>query len=178
MDMTFASENGIEHLDSVPRVDPQRGMFITSKGDEIELSGKPITSLMLERVTAQGRPKIPHKEVLMLGKYKEMQAVAQDPDYLALLAEWQADTNIRTMRYIFNVGVKGEPPQDFIDEQMQFFPDATSTDLKYLWVASRVPDEDIDRFSEAILGRTIATEAGLQEAADSFPGTDQRDSAE
>lgn len=150
---------------TLPRVDVERGVFITSKKTEVELSGKRISSLMLERIVNEGKPKIPHIEVTILGKHKEMQANPNDPGYLALLKEWEEGQNIRTMRYTFVVGTKGTPPQDFVEEQRQFFPDATDVDMKYLWVSSLIPDEDIDKFVEAIMGQSIATTKGLEEAA-------------
>ena len=157
-----AIKNGIPAL---AYVDATRGVFVTSRGAEIELSGQAISSLMLERITNQGKPKIPRKEVLLLGKHKELQANAHDPDYLALLEEWKSEQNINVMRYVFVVGVKGQPPQEFVDAQKLFFPDANELELKYLWVTSRLPDEDIDVFTEAVLGKTIATAKGLEEAA-------------
>lgn len=163
---TFA-DNG--HISELPRIDVARGVFITSRGDEIKLSNRPITSLMLERVTNQGKPRIPQKEVVILGKHKQMEANENDPGYLALLKEWQDEQNIRVMRYVFTVGTNATPPDDFIEAQAAFFPDATATDLKYLYVASLIPDSDIDKFTEAVLGRSMATETGLKEAANSFP---------
>lgn len=150
---------------SLAHIDAERGVFITSRGEAIPLSGQKISSLMLERVTNEGKPKIPRKEVLLLGKHKELQANASDPDYLALVDEWKAEQNIKVMRYIFVVGVKGQPPSSFIDEQRQFFPEYTDLDMKYLWVTSLLPDEDIDKFTEAVMGQALTTTKGLEEAA-------------
>lgn len=150
-------------------VDAARGVFITSRGTEIVLSGQAVSSLMLERITNQGKPKIPRKEVLLLGKHKELQANANDPDYLALMDEWKAEQNINVMRYVFVIGVKGQPPQEFIDVQRQFFQEATDLDMKYLWVTSLLPDADIDVFTEAVLGKTMVTAKGLEEAGNFSP---------
>lgn len=146
-------------------VDATRGMFITSKGKEIELSGQAISSLMLERLTNEGKPKIPMIEVTLLGKHKQMQANPNEPGYLALLKEWEGDVNVKTLRYIFVIGAKGQPPQEFVDVQAQFFPEASDLEMKYLWVSSLLPDEDIDVFTEAVLGRTTATTKGVESAA-------------
>lgn len=155
----IATSTPLAHLDA------ERGVFITSRGDEIELSGQKLSSLMLERVTSEGKPKIPRVEITLLGKHKELQANPNDPGYLALLKEWEGEQNIRVMRYLFVVGVKGKPSQEFVDEQKQFFPDATDLDLKYLWVASLVPDGDIDSFTEAVMGQSMTTTKGLEGAA-------------
>jgi hypothetical protein len=146
-------------------VDAARGVFVTSKGNEIELSGKRISSLMLERLTNEGKPRIPMKEVLILGKHKQMEATPNDPGYLALLAEWQSDQNIKTMIYVFNIGAKGKPDPEFVEEQRAFFSDASDSTMKYLWVSSQLPDEDIDKFTEAIIGQTLPTAKGLDGAA-------------
>lgn len=167
-DETFESNDGYEQVkDTTPsaHLDAERGVFITSTRNEIALSGKGISALMLERITNEGKPKIPRQEVTLLGKHKEMQANANDPGYLALLEEWRDEQNIRVMRYMFNVGVSGAPSEAFSDEQRQFFPNATAVDLKYLWVASLLPDDDIDKFTEAIMGRGLTTVKGLEEAA-------------
>ena len=150
---------------SLAHLDAERGVFVTSDKDEIELSGQKISSLMLERIVNQGKPKIPRQEVTLLGKHRELQANPNDPGYLALLEEWKLEQNMNVMRYVFVVGTKGQPSQEIKDEQRQFFPDATDLDLKYLWVTSRVPDRDIDLFTEAILGQNMATVKGLEEAA-------------
>jgi hypothetical protein len=157
---------------TLPRVDPARGVFITSRGDEIELSSKPISSLMLERLTNDGKPKIPMVEVTLMGKHRQLEPHPDDPGYKALLEEWTLESRMKTMRYVFIMGVKGQPPQDFMDEQRPFFPNATDSDFKYLWVASRLPDDDIDTFIEAVIGRTTPTQKGLAQSADSFQHQD------
>jgi len=149
----------------LPRVDAERGVFLTSIHTEVQLSGQKISSLMLERIVNEGKPKIPMIEVTLLGKHKQIQANPNDPGYVALLQEWQGEQNIRVMRYMFCVGVKGQPPQEFVDTHRLFLPDATDLDLKYLWVTSLVPDDDIDSFTAAILGQSITTQKGLEEAA-------------
>jgi hypothetical protein len=139
-------------------------VFITSRGNEVELSGKPVNKLLLERITNEGKPRIPRKEVLLLGKHREIQANANDPDYLALLAEWDAERNIKIARYLIGVGVKGQPPQEFIDEQRQIIPDATDADMKYFWVGSLLPDDDFNALIDAIIGQNTTTAKGLEEA--------------
>ncbi len=168
----LVNDNHTEEVETLPRLDIQRGVFITSTHDEIELSNRRITSLMLERVLNAGKPSVPHIEVTILGKHKEMQENRNDPNYLAALQDWESQQQLRMMRYVFDVGVNGEPPQEFVNEQLDYFPEATRVDLKYLWIASRVPDSDLQAFSEAIVGRTIATSKGLEESAATFRSED------
>lgn len=150
------------------RVDARRGVFITSRGDEIHLSSKPISSLLIERVLSEGKPHIPMVEVTLLGKHKQLEAHPEHAGYKALLAEWETESKMRLMRYICIVGVKGETPEAFIAENREFFPNATANEWKYMWVVSLVPDEDIDVFTEAVIGNNIPTAKGLAESAESF----------
>jgi hypothetical protein len=66
---------------------------------------------------------------------------------------------------MFAVGTKGTPPPEFVEEQGTFFPNATAAEMKYLWVASRLPDEDMGDFTEALLGRVIPTPKAVEEVA-------------
>ena len=154
----------------LPRVDPARGVFITSRGDEIELSNKLISNFIIERIRNGGKPKIPMVEVTLMGKHKQLEPHPDDPGYQALLAEWNEESGQKLMRYICVVGAKGQAPQDFIDEHREYFPDAKDNDWKYLWVISRLPDDDVSEFTEAVLGRTVPTAKGLEESAN-FTGS-------
>src|SRR5690242_6479718 len=99
--------NSIEpETEKLPRVDPARGVFITSRGEEIELADKPISALIVERLQQEGRPKIPLIEVTILGR-KQAEPHVGHEGYQARLAEWQADAQMAVMRYMFSVGTKG-----------------------------------------------------------------------
>jgi hypothetical protein len=174
------SENGHSKAASTPdaaplssaHVDPLRRVFITSRGNEIALSGKRVSALMLERLANEGKPQIPMKKVLLLGKREQLEANPNDPGYLALLAEWEANQRINSLVYVFTIGVGGKPPEDFVDEQRAFFPNISDVHMKYLWISSQLPDEDINELAEAITGQSMATQKGLEQAADSFPNKD------
>lgn len=172
-------QNGVKSFDPIademlPRVDPFRGVFITSRGEEIELANKPVSYLIVHRIQSEGKPKIPQIEVTLLGKHKQLEYHVGHEGYQARLKEWEEDSQVALMRYLFVVGTKGEPPQEFIDEQSFYFPSASPAEMKYLWIASRLPDEDMAAFTEAILGKTIATAKGLDESADSFRSEGER----
>lgn len=164
-------ENHVEKPE-LPRLDIAGGKFYTSDGNIIELSNRKVTSLLLERVLNSGKPTVPRIEITLLGKHKEIQENRNDPSYQAALKEWEDGRELRMMRYVFDVGVKGEPPQWFVDEQLDYFPNASRVDLKYLWVASLVPDTDLQLFSEAVIGRAMATAEALEESAKSFRSED------
>lgn len=152
----------------LPRVDPTRGVFITSRNEEIELSDRPVSALVVKQLTQNGKPKIPMVKVTLLGRHEQLEANPNDPGYKALLAEWETDVETRILKYLFTVGVKGSAPQPFIEEHLAFFPDATDMDLKYLWVCSLVPNDDIEAISDAIMGRMLPTAKGVAASAESF----------
>lgn len=170
--LSVATEGEVQ----LPRVDPARGVFITSDGNEIQLSDKPVNALIAQRLNQEGKPKIPMVEVTLLGKHKQLEAHPHDEGYLARLAEWREEAEIRVGTYMFNLGVKGQPPQDFVDEHAPLFPSATQSELKYLWVLSQLPYQDITAFSEALISRATPTTKGLDEVAESFRGDDKRQS--
>lgn len=154
--------------ETLPRIDPVRGVFIASNGQEIELSDKPVNYLIIQQIQTNGKPKIPQIEVLLLGKHKQLEYFPGHEGYQARLKEWEAESELAQMRYLFVAGTKGMPPQDFIDEHLGYLPNATENELKYLWVASRLPYEDIGAFAEALISKTITTTKGLNESAESF----------
>lgn len=156
--------------ETLPRVDAVAGVFLTSKGGRIALSDRQVSALIIQRIQQQGKPKIPLVEVTLMGKHKQMEAHPHDEGYLAQLAEWEEESNASLLRYLFNVGVKGQPPQEFLDEYRYYVPDASPQELKYLWVSSQLPDDDIGAFTEALIGQSEPTQKGLDEAADSFRG--------
>lgn len=159
------SEPAASASTSTAHVNAEKGVFVTSSGNELELSGQAISALMLERITHEGKPKIPRVEVLLLGKHKELQANPNDPGYLALLKEWEGEQSIRVMRYMFCVGVKAAPTPEFEKLHREFMPELTELDLKYLWVSSLVPDKDVDKFTDALLGQFGVTAKGIDDAA-------------
>lgn len=148
----------------IAHVDPARGIFITSRGEEIQLSDKPVSALIVERLQNEGKPKIPMIEVSILGR-KQSEPHAGHEGYQARLKEWEGESQIAVMRYLFVVGTKGQTPQEFVDEQSDFFPNATAGEMKYLWVASRLPDDDMGLFTEAVMGRAIPSSKGVEQVA-------------
>lgn len=162
------AQNGHEGAAALPRVDPVRGVFLASNGNVIPLSGKEINYLILQQIQNQGKPAIPKREVTIGGKYKQVEENPQDPAYLKALEDWHSETGIRAGRYLFTVGVKGQPDAAFWEEYADFFPDATTSEKKYLWVCSLVPNDDLPRLIEAIMGQTMPTEKGLEQSAESF----------
>lgn len=151
--------------ETLPRIDPARGVFITRSGVELELSGKQVSALILDRLANEGKPKIPVIAVSVLGR-STVEYHPQESGYLAKLAEWEADSRIKTIRYLFTMGVKTpDIPDSFTDEHRPFFPEADAVEMKYLYIASLILDEDLPVFTEAVMGQTMPTAKGVDEAA-------------
>jgi len=164
--------NGAEHdamegeALPLPRIDPERKVFMTSDGVEIQLTGKRINPLIVQQIQNQGKPTVPKREVILLGKHHQLVDDPHDPDYLEAVKRWEADANINSGKYLFNVGVKLTPPAEWVAENMEYLPDATAAELKYMYVVSLIPDvEDISALIEAIVSFSVVTTKGLEQAA-------------
>lgn len=146
-----------------------------SDGTVVEIADVP--SLVLEHIlnSEAGKPPVPVVEVNIRG-HKRKQANPDDPAYQEALAAWRAQKQKRLLLFLVTKGVKDDPPEEFVDEYAQFLPDgATVEELKYLWLSAKLnTEDDIAQFTEALMSQTAITEAGLQEAAEKFPGDGER----
>lgn len=137
-----------------------------------------LSSLVVERIQSdeKGKPQIPVQEVRYANDQTAQEANPNDPDYLLELSKWQINKSYLLMRYVLTEGIVENPPKDFIKRYKElYFPDASNDELKYMWVASFVPDQDdISLLMKAIMGQTIPTGEGLEEAAATFQGNGER----
>lgn len=163
-----------------PRIDYGRRVFITRSGVELQLQR--VSPVILERIHGDrsGKPKVPRVEVKMAGGHTRVEDNPNDPDYAQALKEWNQDHNSRIVKYVFVHGIANETPVEFVQEHAEFFPDATASDMKYLWIGSLVDEEstDIQKLIEAITGQNAITEEGLEQATASFPGDGERNGRE
>ncbi len=168
------SDNGnvSPNVEKQARIDYERRVFITRDG--LELTFRPVSKLILERINAlqNDKPQVPKVEVLLAGKHKRLEDNPNDPEYIRALNLWTREQQMKHMRYTFWAGIEENPPDEFVRQHREFFPDATDAEMKYLWVASLLGEDgdDIGMLVEGILGQNIVTEKGLEKAMDSFPG--------
>lgn len=150
--------------------------FTFTDGTEVEIQDVP--SLVLEHIlnSEAGKPPVPIVEVTMARGHKRKQPNPQDPDYIAAVNAWNGQKQKRLLMYLVTKGVKDEPPPEFVEEYEQYLPDGASLEeLKYLWLAEKLDGEDeIGRFTEALMSQTAVTKEGLEEAAAIFPGDGER----
>lgn len=196
-DVAAPSANGVSHVEKQRgRFDEARRVFVTVSG--AELGFKAIPPLILERLlsesergkpkpplvepgslddepTYKDKPKPPMVEVTIGGKHKVMQAHPNDVDYQAQLAAWTKEQQFLIFRYLFSAGIAVAVPADFEADHREFFPNVSTAYMKYLYVASLIPDdEDLVVLSQLIMGQTIPTQAGLEDAAATFPSEYER----
>ena len=150
-------------------LDAERGVFITSEGRELRL--RKIRALIAERLVngQTGRPKVPVVEVTIAGKHKRTEENPADPDYQERLKAWEAGKQERLMTYLFTEGIDGMPSED---EALQFqilFPESNAVEIRYVWLASLIPDDDVPDLMEAIISRSLVTAKGLETSAQNFP---------
>lgn len=157
-------------------LDAERGVYVTRSGIELELVKVPY--LVLERLMndKSGRPKPPIVEVTIAGKYKHREPNPNDEGYKQALAEWESEYQFRLFRYLFSQGVRCDVPSEFVKTHLEFFPGSSDAFLQYLWVCTLLEDDadEIAALSDAIMGQSMPTQSGLQDAANGFRRNGQR----
>ena len=152
-------------------LDPQTRKFHCSNGHIWKLSSKTVDPMFIAHLMQRGKPEVPKQVVLLLGKHEQLQENPKDPDYLAALDNWRSQANQLVMRYVFVTGLDvGTIPDAFVEERLEYLPNASSSELAYAYVLSKTPTDDFELLMEAILGEHEVTQAGLDSAAESFPG--------
>jgi hypothetical protein len=143
----------------------------------VVLTLRPISSLVLERLALDesDRPAVPMVEVTVAG-HKVMEPNPQDPAYIAAETSWHGQRNIRILQYTLCEGVAEEPPPEFTTRFKTYFPHATPTEMKYLWIVSAcVKDhEEVTTLSTVIASQRAVTQEAVQLAADRFPSNGGR----
>lgn len=171
---TPSSPNGVEHPETeTPNtaytIDLYKGTFTTSTQNTLELRmDTRVSALVMERLSKEGRPEIPMTEVTVVGGRKQWQANPNDPNYLAALKVFNEDSATRILRYVLLTGLKGSPAADWLEEHREYFPSASDRELRYIWLLSLIPPEELDALTDFIIGRIVPTQGGLRDAADSF----------
>lgn len=133
-----------------------------------------ISTLILERLRADvhGRPTPPIQTVTYANGATAEEANPNDPDYLRAMQEWELARAYKVTRYTLTEGIVEEAPKEFSKRYRElYFPEATEDELKYLWVCSHLSDQDAAvELMKIIVGQTIPTEQGFEQAKETFPG--------
>lgn len=152
-------------------VDYENRTITFEDGTTVKL--RKLSTLVIERLRAdeRGKPKPPIQEVTYANNVTAQEENPNDPEYLEKVDSWRANRAFLLMRYVISEGIDGTPPESFLTNYREnYFPEATDTELKYLWIATLIPDqEEMTNLMRVIMGQTVPTPEGLAEAADTFP---------
>lgn len=144
--------------------------YVTQKG--VTLTLVPVNPAMLQGLSdLESRPEPPLIEVTIAGKHKQWITHYDSDGYQAALAAWQNREQFRIMVLTFCMGIADDPPAKWVKESLRYMPELEGKDreLKYRWVMSSIDMEEMGSLMEALTGQTMPTQAGLEEAANSFP---------
>lgn len=149
--------------------------YTFSDGTTVGLRGVP--PLMVEEVlnSETGKPRVPRVPVQRAG-VDRMEDNPDDPAYTAALNAFEQAKQKRVLRFVALRAVADDPPPEFTEEALPFLPDGAGTkDIKYMWIASMLQDEDeVKSFVAAALGQTMTTPEGIAESEAAFPGDGER----
>lgn len=133
---------------------------------------RPINSLVIYQLRNDryGEPQPPLVEVAVGPKGQKRKEVnPDDPDYLERRRKWEEARGNNFIKYVWERGVTDQPPADDLKRLKEFLPHASASDLKYMWIAEQMDDDEIGDLTEAITAQTAPTEAGIAEAEATFP---------
>lgn len=153
---------------STASFDVKTRIFTTSEGIRLTLTKGKLNRFVAERIFNGGKPEVPRKEVLLLRKYKQIEANPNDPGYLALLAEWESKRKIDFGVYLLSLGIADTVPSEFIEDNTTYLPDANPQEMKYMWVCSLMSEDDLNALIELLSAQLMPTAQGLKQSADSF----------
>lgn len=163
------SANGVK-----PGLDPIHRTWISQAGYVFHL--RPISWAAVERLTNDPRdkPKIPKVRVVYGGNQEGWESNPEDAAYKDELATWKAERQHRMLIYAIGNGIADPVPQEFQDEQKEWFPQATLAELRYFWVATLVSAEELTPLMSTIIGQNAPTEAGIEQAVATFRSAGER----
>ena len=150
--------------------------YTTESGVVLKL--RPIPQLLLARVFNNPRDPVPQAPQKRIEEAIGEQYFSdyEDPDYVKDLEAWEQRQQATLMNLCTSYGVASYPGDD--DPTLQIlkstFPRESREELKALWVAAHIGDDELEQFIEAVISQTIPTEAGLAEARERFRDSDQR----
>jgi hypothetical protein len=76
--------------------------------------------------------------------------------------------------YVFTAGIDIEVPDSFRDEVAPWHTNPSATELKYYYITTIVPSAEYDPLTNAIMGQSAPTEAGIADATAGFPNNGER----
>lgn len=153
------------------KLDPKARTYTTQSGRVFKL--RKVSAMAMAPLTSDfdRKPVAPIIEVMIAGKFPRESVNYGDPHYQAELQYWQQEIQTRAMVNLINEGIDEEVAEEELARIRQHAPMANDADVKYLWAMQFVDANEMDKLAEAIMGQSLPTEAGMQQAAAEFPGT-------
>lgn len=171
--------NGTAHLAELEETTPvSEGKRIYKSTGGVVLSLRPISRILVRRMERDtlGKPKPPIVETEVgPKKVKVKESNPEDPDYKAALALWNEDHSERMLIYVLFHGVVEGPSAEEIELLKDVFPGENAMGIKYAWLNELIPNEnEIGELSRIIIGQTLPTAEGINDAEARFPGDSER----
>lgn len=150
---------------------------VTFRAGKRSIVLKPIPQTLLADVISEdGKPIPPDKPKEYMGGAVRMEPDYDDEEYKERLGLWQATYNARMLRVCIAFGVDeitGPPiEQEVVGQIEAAYGRQSPGQLQMRWCMYLIGD-NIEGFLNLALGQTIPTEAGLAEAEERFPDTDE-----
>jgi len=148
-----------------------------STHDGVELEFRPVSSWTIQHLNMKWEREKPLPPIITTYLGDDTSRPMQeynpyDEKYKHCLSLWEAERATNINETAVKMGVTSEPPAEFVTLYQEMFPDIPVANIKVHWVYSLLNADEIATFFEMVLGQTAVTEAGLKEAAATFPSQD------
>lgn len=151
--------------------------YTTRRGVVLTLRPIPLTLIRQIKNDKWGMPQ-PPVETVRIGPKKTpvKQTNPDDPAYKLAFAKWEEDCNFRFLAYVFTRGIETEPDPADVERLQEFTPGASPALLKNAWIMEQLADDDeMGTLAELIMGQTMPTQEGVNEAEAEFRSDGERD---
>lgn len=157
-----------------PGVDPKARTWTSKSGRVFKL--KPVSWMLATQLMQRGgnKPEVPQSVVVYAGGQEAVEYNADDPTYLAKMAEWEAERRYRAMVYCFGNGIDLSDDQaaykEFVKATEEYYPGAAVGEMQFLYVTSIIDVDELEILMGAIMGQTGITAEGIKDAEAGFSG--------
>lgn len=149
--------------------------YTTSEGTVLEFS--PVSSWTINHINMKWErcKPIPPTITTYLNDNPQMayqEYNENDAKYKQALSIWNGEKASEMNEVMVRLGIRSEPPAEFVEKYSEMFPDIEPQNIKVHWVYSLLNEEEITQFFEVVMGQTTVTEKGLEQAKATFPSVD------
>jgi hypothetical protein len=145
--------------------------------DELTLKLRPVSTYKLRSIASEynkTKPMPPIVEVDLGNNRMAKDYNENDKIYLHCKEIWETEQSDAIAKYVLLAGVHDNPPQSFVDNHLEMFPDEALDDIKLYWLTS-FDAEKLLELINLLTGQSSVTKEGLAKAAATFPSEGERD---